>query len=180
MSTQAAPDWWEQESDVVSRNLPQKWDPHESVTGYISRLYADRLDPACRPRYLRVIIHPSTAHLRAAAQRYTKGVVFPDAEGIFHPLPLRSAYNRHTRTWEDTTGAMAGIIRVARDTVTPEVAAHECVHAGLHIMRLHDWSKVRGLGEACLEDMATQEEPFAYLVGALVPLVHTMVSAALH
>lgn len=38
-------------------------DPDRSVTFYVRNLYADRNDDTCRPRYIRVIIHPDTEHI---------------------------------------------------------------------------------------------------------------------
>lgn len=160
----------------------RKFDPSLPVTGYIRQLYADRFDPACRPRYLRLIIHPTAAHLRASALRYHPhmgGGFFDHTLGVFQQVPLATRYDRRQRKWVDTTGSFAGIIRVEYHSVNPMIVAHECAHAALHITRLHDWSKDDHGGEVHLDDMQSQEEPFCHLLGDLVATAQTMVAEAL-
>ncbi len=162
------------------------FDADRAVTAYIRHLYADDEDPACRSRYIRVIVHPTTEHLRDAAHAYDRrrlGSAKPrtfwgDAAGAFQPTPMRARYDRHRRMWVDTTPPFAGIIRLSREEVTPEIVAHESTHAAIYIARLHNWSQPGHDGSLSFTDMPA-EERFCYLLGALIPAVQSIVDLAL-
>ena len=145
----------------------------------VSRLYADRDDPACRSRYIQVRFYETAADLQAAAARYSArrgdrdaGDAYLDTMGVFQPSPCSARYDKRARKWIDTTPAFAGVLRLCRPALDARVLAHEATHAALHILRLHDWSKeghdgVADLGDNC----GPHEEQFAYLLGDLTGIL---------
>lgn len=157
------------------------FDPTRPVVATIHHLYADREGP-CRSRYFRLVIHPDLDHMRAAAKRYDRKRFGPadsydNAGGLWQPRPFASRYDRKTRRWIDTSSACAGVMRLARGHLDGEVIAHESTHAALHISRLHAWwlDTSQAPERVVIEDMATDEEPFAYLLGGIAGEVGNLV-----
>lgn len=155
-------------------------DPIRPATCYIHHLSADSDDPACRGRYIRLIIHPDRDDLRAAGLAYNKRrgthQYLGDAVGLFQPTYFRRRYDRTTKAWVDTTTAFAGIMRLANGHLTSEVIAHESTHAALHVTRLHDWAKPGFDGNADFGDCCdSREEAFAYLLGGIAAEVNNAV-----
>lgn len=158
--------------------------PDAPVTFYVRNLLADRADPTCRPRYIRVIIHPDDDHLRHDAtrldtrddRRSTPEDGHAGTIGIFHPSHFTAAIGADRRTWVDQTPAFAGVLRLARGYLAPAVVAHEAAHAALHITRLHSWH-AHGGGCADIGDASgPTEEAFAYLLGDIVRVVSERVA----
>lgn len=90
-------------------------DPDRAVHAYVSSLYADRDDPKCRSRYIRLGIYPTAEALRTAAGRREAkhaGIrdPFDRTMGVFQPAPFRQRYDRKRRQWTDTTSACAGVM----------------------------------------------------------------------
>lgn len=164
--------------------MTEPFDPDRPVSAYVRHLYADRSDPACRGRYIRVGIYPTADALRAAASRYhvRRGDVpeadaFEDTLGVFQPRRFTTRYDRKRRAWVDTTAACAGVLRLCREALTPNVVTHEATHAALHITRLHDWAKPDTDGRADFGDNCDEaEEAFAYLLGDLTGVLFGMVA----
>ncbi len=158
-------------------------DTTRPVTFYARNLLADRADPTCRPRYIRVIIHPDAEHLRREATRYdtrddrrsSPEDGYTDTIGIFHPSHFTATIGSDRRTWTDETLPFAGVLRLASGNLTAEIITHEATHAALHITRLHNWH-AHGGGRADLGDtLGTKEEAFAYLLGDIVRVVNERV-----
>lgn len=157
--------------------------PDRSVTFYVRNLYADRNDDTCRPRYIRVIIHPDTEHLRREAERYGReghardgDVIEPDTIALFQPSKFRAVIGSDRRTWIDTSTSFAGMLRLSRDHLTPDILAHEAIHAAAHITRLHNWH-AHGGGRLSLGDgdSGDAEESFAYLAGGITAVISNRV-----
>lgn len=109
-------------------------------------------------RYIRIVLHETVADLQRAASRYRRND-FSNAAGCFHPAPAREHYDG--TTWVNTTPKhWAGVLRLARDHLFPEVVAHESTHAALAIYRVDVAAYVQ-LGNDC----GRREETLAYIVG---------------
>jgi hypothetical protein len=104
-------------------------------------------------RWCWVRVHPNAEHLRAAAQRLNSKASSGDWEdtvGCFQPA------------WTDCKTSYAGTLRLAEGWVTPEIVAHELVHAALTVYRINVHPDVR-LGNGC----RAREEDLAYIYGEL-------------
>lgn len=155
-------------------------DPSRPVTAYVHHLFADREDPKCRGRYIRLVIYPNAADMAAAGNRYNRSRGSTEdltgIAGLFQPSPFRQRYDRKTRASIDTTTAFAGVMRLAAGHLTGEIITHESTHAALHVMRLHDWAQPDGPGNADFGDGVTDhEENFAHLLGAMAGNVNDVV-----
>jgi hypothetical protein len=119
----------------------------------------DRIGPR---RWCLVRIHPNVEHLRTAAHRTDPAHDrdwWDECCGCFQPVGLRSAGN----VISDPPNGYAGILRLAEGwRVTPEIVAHELVHAALQVYRMNVKADVR-LGNGCRE----REEQLAYIYGEL-------------
>ncbi len=161
-------------------NSDLRIDPSRPATCYIHHLLADSDDPACRGRYIRLIIHPNEDDLRAAGTAYNKrrgsDQDLRGSAGLFQPTRFRSRYDRKAKAWVDTTTAFAGIMRLADGYLNSQVIAHESTHAALHVTRLHDWAKPGSDGNADFGDGCdAREEAFAYLLGGIAHEVNNAV-----
>ena len=147
-------------------------DPTRPITAHIKRLYADQADDACRNRFIRVVIYPTTAALQAAAAEWSRQHghtnEWDNTGGCFHPTEMSAKYDRRKKQWIDTTKPYAGLMRLSQEYLNPEVIAHEAAHAALHVTRLHDWSKPGNDGNAHFDSCDATEEAFAYLLGGIV------------
>ena len=161
------------------------------VRAYIHHLYADADDDTCRSRYLLLVIHPNVEQLRAAQaayerQRDRKAGLKPAAQaddseacGLWQPVTTQSRYDRRAKAWLDTTPPFLGVIRLAQGYLTPEIVAHECVHAALTMARRHDWAKPGNSGEANFGGSCDDsEEAFAYSLSRLIVAVESVVADA--
>jgi hypothetical protein len=109
-------------------------------------------------RYLRIVLHDTTAAMQAAARRY-RGGNWQGTGGAFHPAPVKERHDG--TTWIRTEAPhWAGVMRLSRTYLEAEVVAHECVHAGLAIYRMDVAGYVQ-LGEGC----GRREETLAYIIG---------------
>lgn len=141
-----------------------------------------------RSRYLIVVIYPTVEDMRAAGTAYRRDEDCTDALAMFQPHGVYSSYDRHRRTWVDTTGSFIGVMRLCEGALSSEIVSHESVHAAMHIMRMHNWSSSCATiskpgkrfiaswrldyGESCDND----EESLAYMVGSIVQEVTQLVS----
>lgn len=115
-------------------------------------------------RYIRIVVHDTTAELRAAAGRYRDDTLgWTDTGACFHPAPRRERLV--DGEWvASTPRGWAGVMRLAREYLDAEVIIHECVHASLTIYRLDVVQDVR-LGDG--SSSIRREESLAYIVGDL-------------
>jgi hypothetical protein len=109
--------------------------------------------------WLRVRIHPTVEHLQHAAWQHRpeggKGY-WDGCVGCFHPsIP----------TGEDQT--YAGLLRLAEGHITPEIVAHELLHAACTVYRMRVCSDIR-LGTGA----RGREEALAYIYGELFADFH--------
>lgn len=112
------------------------------------RIAADRIGTR---RWFHVRVHPDVQHLQDAAAAYRLGEDFTECCGCVHPVPEPAPNSGY-----------AGLVRFAEDWLTPEVVAHELVHAALVVYRLNVAVDVR-LGRGCFG----REEQLAYIYGEL-------------
>ena len=123
----------------------------------------DRVGPR---RWVQVRIHPTLEHLYRAADRAapTEGGEGVDWAGLgvsacFQPIGFSDVVDGWP-TWP--RNGYAGILRFAEGLVTPEIVAHEVVHAACWIYRMNVKADMR-LGKGC----GTHEEQLAYITGEL-------------
>jgi hypothetical protein len=109
---------------------------------------ADRVPPR---RWFTVRIHPSVEDLRTAAARHRPDAEFGDCCGCVHPVYPPGPGNGY-----------AGLIRLADEYATPEIVAHELLHAAVVVYRMNVRPDVR-LGFGC----HGREEQLAYIYGEL-------------
>lgn len=116
------------------------------------------------------MIHDTHEDFVKAASRYSYHAPsghYDSAVGAFHPVDHREKYDKKKKRWINTTPKhYAGVIRLEKEWVVPDVIVHEVVHAAAHIWRL-DISKRVNLGDNCYQN----EEYFAYIVGDLADQV---------
>jgi hypothetical protein len=120
----------------------------------------DRVGPR---RWCWVRIHADTDDLARAAERLLaecSSGEWAGTLGCFQPTPA-------TRKAPDGSvleppNGYAGVLRLADGWITPEIVAHELVHAAVQIYRMNVHYDVR-LGNGCRE----REEQLAYIYGEL-------------
>ncbi len=114
-----------------------------------------------RGAYLMVSLHRDVPALRAAMGD-------PDLLGLFSPSQhTGSVCSAGTLTPARRT--FAGTMHLAATRLTPEVVAHESIHAACHVWRMLKWSRATSedadltvsIGDNC----GPAEEEFALLVG---------------
>ena len=114
-------------------------------------------------RWWRAVVHDSAMDLHAAAQRYNPkpaGETWDNVYGVHQPFG--TYINRETNERRYPRNGFAGVIRFVAGHVTPEVVAHELVHAALWCYRMNHKRDVR-LGTDC----GPREEDLAYIYGEL-------------
>lgn len=121
-------------------------------------------------RWFWVRIHADVRDLRAACHRTRPHLgrrYWDDAAAVCHSATAR---------YRDTDVEMAephwpangyaGTIRFAADRMTPEIIAHELVHAACQVYRMNHALRV-DLGDGFDLDSLGREENFAYIYGGL-------------
>lgn len=111
-------------------------------------------------RYIRVIVHDTTAELQAAALHYRPFTNWADVAGCFHPAPHRERENNGGKWVGITPPHWAGVMRLSRETLNSEIVVHECVHVAVAIYRMDIKPNII-LGYECRD----REEMLAYIVG---------------
>ncbi|WP_409463592.1 hypothetical protein [Amycolatopsis sp. GA6-003] len=122
----------------------------------------DRIGPR---RWCWVVVHPDLDHFRAAAIRTAPwhGTAYWDGcLGCFQPVAYRERHDGEAWVGRWPANGYAGILRLAEGHVSPEIVAHELVHASAQIYRMNVDRDVR-LGDDCGE----REEQLAYIYGEL-------------
>lgn len=109
----------------------------------------DRIGPR---RWCWVRIHATVEEMRVHAQRLNPATDggWADCCACFQPC------------WKDCKTAFAGTLRLTEEWLTPEIVAHELVHAAAQVYRLNVRRDVR-LGAGC----HGREEDLAYIYGEL-------------
>lgn len=121
---------------------------------------------SARP-WIRVVLHDTVDQLRRTAKRSRPGEDNSEAVGLFMPAPWRERYDKAAKMWLPVSNGLAGTIRLAREHLSTEIVAHECVHAAVHLYR--QYHRPDGsVGETSGPD----EEILAYYAGELVALVN--------
>jgi hypothetical protein len=113
-------------------------------------------------RWCWVRIHDTVEELRDAAHHHRPHHGrdwWDECAGCFHPAPIRTSASGEVK---EATNGYAGTLRLAATHVTPEIVAHELVHAALCVYRMNVKPDVR-LGTGC----GQREEDLAYLYGEL-------------
>jgi hypothetical protein len=112
-------------------------------------------------RWIQVRVHPNSDHLVVAADRLAPhhGLGWwEDCRGCFQPARYRIVQGQVVQA----PNGYAGILRLAKGWITPEIVAHELVHAACQIYRMNVKAELR-LSNGCGE----REEQFAYIYGEL-------------
>lgn len=119
----------------------------------------DRIGPR---RWWLIRIHDTAEQLREAAHRFRPWLGrshWEDCCGCCHPLGWMNG-GKGDQKWP--ANGYAGVIRYCEDWLTPEIVAHELVHAALWTYRMNVKSHAN-LGRECGE----REEQLAYIYGEL-------------
>ena len=127
----------------------------------------DRVGPR---RWCWVRIHPTITHFEAAATRtspWHPKDYWEGCRGCFQPAPYRERHVDGEWTGRWPTNGYAGVLRLIEGHTTPEIMAHELVHAAAQIYRMNVKRGIR-LGEDCGE----REEQLAYIYGELFTSLH--------
>lgn len=114
-------------------------------------------------RWIRIVVHETTAEFQAAAAKYQPNADWDGTAGAFHPAAHRERWDSKTGEWVPTSDPyFAGVMRLSKEQLDNETIVHECVHAGVAIYRSNIKQKVN-LGD----DVSDNEELLAYLIGDL-------------
>jgi len=122
----------------------------------------DRVGPR---RWCWVTIHPTPEHFRTAAARTAPWHVagyWEGCLGCFQPVPYRERNVGGEWIGRWPTNGYAGVLRLIDGHTTPEIVAHELVHAAAQVYRMNVCGDIR-LRDGCHE----REEQFAYIYGEL-------------
>lgn len=124
----------------------------------------DRFGPR---RWWRVVIHDDLEQLQDAAYRYRRADGVPRAhwdgvEGCCHPAG-RLYRKGGPVSWP--RNGFRGLVRLAESLLTPEIIAHELVHAAVATLRSFTGGDVR-LGNG-VTGSSLREEQLAYIYGEL-------------
>ncbi len=122
-------------------------------------------------RYIRIIVHDTTAEFQKASMRYRPWVDWSKAAGSFSPAPDREKCNDQGEWILMKPLPWTGVLRLSREVLNFEVITHECVHAAAAIYRM-DVKTTINLGYGC----GPREETLAYIIGDLT----ASVAEALH
>ena len=127
----------------------------------------DRVGPS---RWWWVIVHDSLEEMRRAGGRWphnqTTEAELAEATGMCQPINWwENDAEPGVRYYPDT--GYAGAVRFTAGYVSPEIVAHEIVHAAVATYRMNCSA------DACLgEDCGDEEEDLAYLYGELFASFH--------
>jgi hypothetical protein len=114
----------------------------------------DRISPR---RWCWVRVHDTAEDMVRAAIRLN-----PRSSGGSDRAAWDGCYGCFQPSWEDCKTAYAGTLRLVDGWVTPEIVAHELVHAACQVYRMNVHADVR-LGTGCRR----REEDLAYIYGEL-------------
>lgn len=166
-----------------------RFDPSRPVTTTLHNLLARQDDDAdCPRRYLTAIFYPDLESMRAGAHRYNARHGFIQDAGVDTALGmvqvgnLAQHYDRRRKVWVDTTKRHIAVIRLARGHLTPEVLAHEAMHAASHLEKVHQWAAALAQGDQAPEHTMDDdnEEAIATVVGQITNIlardVHMLVT----
>lgn len=122
-------------------------------------------------RWWWVRVYDTPDQLRAAAHRSVPGygrAHWSDTLGCCQPVPQRIRIHRDgTEQPVEPANGYAGTIRLAATHLTPEVLAHETLHAAAAVYRMNVHHAV-SLGNGCRRN----EERLAYIHGELFAALH--------
>jgi hypothetical protein len=116
-------------------------------------------------RYFRVAIYDDREAFQAAALQYNGVELEAECHGVCQPAPVKEDGSDPSH--------FGGVIRFVASHLTPEVAAHEMVHAALVVYRMDINPDVR-LGNGC----RLREEHLAHIAGDLISQLDSVLRAA--
>lgn len=117
--------------------------------------------------YWWIYIYDHVDELREAANKYTNGrepagISWAETYGVHHPFIIENV----SKSGKITRKKWVGIIRFAKDYVTPGIVAHELMHAALQDYRV-DNEGPANFGWSDTQRKMEKEEHLAYIYGAL-------------